>query len=94
MTINQGGAAQVRADELTINQGGVALARTENLTIAEGGSAFAVMADKATLSSNSSVFLLVAGSASGEVRPVLDWRAAAALGAGFALAIKLIRRFR
>jgi len=94
VTINQGGAAQVHADDLTINQGGVAIARTENLTIAEGGSAFAVMADKATLKADSSVFLLVAGSSSGDVRPVLDWRSAAALGAGFVLAVSLIRRLR
>ncbi|HUR17249.1 MAG TPA: hypothetical protein VMZ33_08175 [Candidatus Limnocylindrales bacterium] len=94
VTITQGGAAQVHADDLTINQGGVAIARTENLRIAEGGSAFAVVADKATLSSESSVFLLIAGSSSGDVRPVLDWRTAAALGAGFVLAISLIRRLR
>ena len=79
---------------MTINQGGVALARTDNLTIAEGGSAFAVMADKATLNNESSVFVLIAGSSSGDVRPVLDWRSAAALGAGLVLAISLVRRLR
>ena len=94
VTINQGGAAQVRADDLTINYGGVAIARTGNLTVAEGGSAFAIMADKATLNEESRIFLLVAGSSSGDVRPVLDWRAAAAFGAGLALAISLVRRLR
>jgi hypothetical protein len=94
VTINQGGAAQVRADELTIHQGGVALARTEQLTLDEGGTAFAVVANKATFNGDSSVFMLIAGNSSGDVRPVLDWRAAAAFGAGFALVLTLLRRLR
>jgi hypothetical protein len=94
VTINQGGAARIRADELTITQGGVALARTDSLTLREGGTAFAVVADRVSLDSESSVFLLVARSATGDVRPLLDWRAAAAFGAGFALILRLLRRGR
>jgi hypothetical protein len=94
VTINQGGAARISADELTISQGGVGIARTEHLTIQEGGNAFAVLADKATLDPDTSVFLLIAGSTSGDVRPVMDWRAAAAFGAGFAFALGLLRRLR
>ena len=94
VTITQGGAARIRADELNVSQGGVAVARADNLTIAEGGSAFAVMADSAQVDRDSNVFLLVAGSTSGDVRPVLDWKAAAALGAGFALASAAFRRIR
>jgi len=94
VTINQGGAARIRADELTISQGGVALARTEHLTIQEGGSAFAVVADKATLDPETSVFLLIAGTTNGDVKPVMDWRAAAAFGAGFAFVLGLLRRLR
>ena len=94
VTINQGGAARITADEVTISQGGVGLARTERLTIEQGGSAFAVMADNAELNADTSVFLLVAGSTSGDVRPFLDWRAAAAFGAGFALVLTLLRRGR
>ncbi len=94
VTINQGGAARISADELTISQGGVGIARTEHLTIQEGGNAFAVLADKATLDPETSVFLLIAGSTSGDVRPVLDWRSAAAFGAGFALVMGLLRRLR
>lgn len=94
VTINQGGAANVRAEQLSVSQGGVALARAENLTIQQGGSAFAVVADEATLDPESSVFLLIAGSTNGDVRPVIDWRAAAAFGAGFALVLGLLRRAR
>lgn len=94
VTINQGGAARIRADELNISQGGVALARAEHLTLQEGGSAFAVIADNATLDPETSVFLLIAGSTKGDVRPVMDWRAAAAFGAGFAFVLGLLRRVR
>ena len=94
VTINQGGAATIRADELTISQGGVALARTERLSVQQGGSAFAVVADEAILDPESSIFLLIAGSTNGDVRPVIDWRAAAAFGAGFALVLGLLRRAR
>ena len=92
VSITQGGAASVRADDFSISQGGVAVARTGSLTIGEAGNSFMVVADKATVEEGGSVFLLVAGSASGDVRPALDWRTALALGAGFGLAISLIRR--
>ena len=94
VTINQGGAASVRADQLNVSQGGVALARSERVTLQQGGSAFAVMADQATLEPGSSVVLLIAGSTNGDVRPVIDWRAAAAFGAGFALVLGFLRRAR
>ena len=94
VTINQGGAASVRAEQLNVSQGGVALARAENLTIQQGGTAFAVVADEASLDPESSIFLVIAGSTKGDVRPVIDWRAAAAFGAGFAFALGLLRRAR
>lgn len=92
VSISQGGAARVTADEMTISQGGVGMARTEHLTVGEGGSAFAVMADDATVEDGASIFMLVAGQVSGDVRPVLDWRSALALGAGLVVAWSLVRR--
>lgn len=92
VSITQGGAANVRAEEMSISQGAVALARTRNLTVAENASSLLVVADKATVEEGASVFLLVTGSAAGDVRPALDWRSALALGAGFGLVISLIRR--
>lgn len=94
VTINQGGAARIRADELNVSQGGVGFARVEHLTLQEGGTAFAVIADNATLDPETSVFLLIAGSTRGDVRPFMDWRAAAAFGAGFAFVLGLLRRAR
>ena len=74
--------------------GGVGLARAEQLTLQDGGNAFAVVADKAHFDAETSVFLLISGSTSGEVKPVLDWRAALAIGAGFALVMSALRRLR
>jgi hypothetical protein len=92
VTVNQGGVGRIQAEEVSVSQGGIGLARADHLTIQEGGNAFAVMADKATLDPETSVFLLVAGSTTGDVRPVLDWRAALAIGAGFAVALSTLRR--
>jgi len=92
VTINQGGAGQVRAREITVNQGGIGMARAAHVDLAAGSGAFAVVADEATVESGANVVLLVAGRTSGEVRPLLDAPAALALGVGFAVAIRLLRR--
>jgi hypothetical protein len=94
VTVNQGGVGRIQAEEVSVSQGGIGLVRADHLTIQDGGNAFAVMADKATLDPETSVFLLVAGSTTGDVRPVLDWRAALAIGAGFAVALSTLRRLR
>jgi hypothetical protein len=70
----------------------VAIARTEHLTVSEDASAFAVLADSAEVHEGGNVFLLIARSTTGEIRPVLDWRAALAIGAGFAIVLRLLRR--
>ena len=92
VTITQGGAARVNASEMSVSQGGVALAQTDQLLVDEGGSAFVVMADQATVNEGASIFMLLARSVSGDVRPVLDWRAALAFGAGFAVVLRILRR--
>jgi hypothetical protein len=92
VSITQGGAAQVRAEQMNLSQGGVALAKTDNLTVADGGSAFAVLSDHATVNEGGNVLVLLAGEVSGDARPLLDWRSALALGAGFVLAWRLLRR--
>jgi hypothetical protein len=94
VSITQGGAGQVRADEVSVSQGGIGLARAGRLTLGQGGSAFAVVADDATLESGSNIFIVLARTASGDVRPVLDLRSALALGVGFGLIVSLLRRLR
>ena len=92
VSLTQGGAGRIQAEEVTISQGGAGLVQTDSLKLEEGASAFAVLAGDATVSEGASVFMLLARSVSGSVRPVLDWRAAAAFGAGFGAAIALLRR--
>ncbi|CAN5690176.1 hypothetical protein BH23CHL7_BH23CHL7_13860 [soil metagenome] len=94
VSIQQGGAASVRASKLLINQGGVALARVRRLSLREGSTAAAIYADEANVSGGSNVLLLIARNVTGDVRPLLDWRAAAAVGAGFGLVVSLLRRRR
>lgn len=92
VALTQGGAGRVRAHEMTVNQGGVGLARTDRLHLGERSGAFAVISDEAALEPGSSVFLLLARSVSGNVEPILDWRAGAAFGVGLGLAISILRR--
>jgi hypothetical protein len=94
VTVQQGGAGRVRAQEMSLSQGGVGLARADNLRLGDGASAFAVVADQASIATGANVFMLIARSTSGVVRPVLDWRAAAAFGVAFAAVIALLRRGR
>jgi hypothetical protein len=95
VTLNQGGARDIEATTVSITQGGAAQVRArraDSLTVNEGGSAFAVLSQKATVEDGASVFVLVAGEVNGDARPLLDWRAALALGAGLVIAWRLVRR--
>jgi hypothetical protein len=92
VSITQGGAGQVKAEQVTISQGGIGLARAGKIELNEGSSAFALIADEARVDAGANVMLLVAREASGDVRPLLDLPTALAIGAGFGLAISLLRR--
>jgi hypothetical protein len=92
VTISQGGAGIVRATEVSVSQGGIGLASAERVSLEEGSSVVAVAAGTANLGEGSNVMLLIARRASGDVRPLLDWRAMLALGAGFGLVVGLLRR--
>ncbi len=94
VTLSQGGAGQVHADEMHVSQSGVGLARVNNLTLGDGASAFAVVADQATVEEGSNTFLVVSRSVNGEVRSTVDWRAAMAFGAGLGLVVSILRRLR
>jgi hypothetical protein len=92
VNLQQGGAGRVRATDMSVSQGGVGLARAQHLRLQDGASAFAVVADDAAMAEGSNVAVLIARTATGDVRPLLDWRAAAAFGAAFGLALRLLRR--
>jgi hypothetical protein len=92
VSLQQGGAARVRAREMSVAQGGVAVARTDTLRLQAESSGFAIVADQATIEPGASVFMLIARNVSGDVRPVLDWRAAAAFGAAAGVVLALLRR--
>jgi hypothetical protein len=92
VTVEQGGVGRVRAQELSVTMGGVGLARTKSLRLGQGASAFAVSANEAEVSDGANVLVLIARSAGGNVRPLIDWRAAAGFGAGFALVLRVLRR--
>ncbi|HEY7599692.1 MAG TPA: hypothetical protein VH741_07180 [Candidatus Limnocylindrales bacterium] len=93
VTITQGGAARVSAEHLSISQGGVGAARAGSLSISQGG-AFGILADQATLEEGATAFLVIARETKGPGRALVDWRAAAAFGAAFALVLALLRRGR
>ncbi len=94
VTVTQGGAGQVHADSVSVEQGGLGLARTKTLTLGTGASAFAVIADEATVEEGSQTFLVVSRTFNGDVQPTIDWRVAAAFGAGLGLALSILRRIR
>jgi hypothetical protein len=94
VTFSQSGAGRVRAEEMNVSQSGVGVARVGNLTLGEGASAFAVVADEATVEAGSNTFLVVARSFSGDAKPTLDWRSAAAFGAALGLVVSILRRIR
>lgn len=92
VSLQQAGAARVRAHEMTVAQSGVVAARTDSLRLGAGANGLAVVADEATIEPGASVFVLIARRASGDVRPVLDWRAAAAFGLAVGLVLRLLGR--
>ncbi len=92
VSISQGGAGNVRATNITVSQGGIGVGRAERVELRGGSNAFAMVADEARFEGGSNVLLLISRKVDGEVRPLLDWRAAAALGAAFGAAVAILRR--
>jgi hypothetical protein len=92
VTITQGGAGQVRARAVTITQGGIGVARTDRAEFGQGSGAFAVLATDASIEKGANVFVLFAARTSGDAKPLVDLRAALAIGVGFAVVTALLRR--
>ncbi len=94
VSINQGGATRIDARDVSVTQGGAGLVRTDNIRLGQASSAFAVITGRAELAPGSRVFVLVARHTSGDVRPVLDWRGALAVVAGFLVIRRLLGLIR
>ena len=92
VNVNQGGAGVVRASEVSVSQGGIGVARAERIAVHAGSSIAVAAAGEVTFEPDSNVMLLIARNVSGQVRPLIDWRAAAAFGAGLGLVVALLRR--
>jgi hypothetical protein len=108
IAVTQGGIAFARGERVSVEMGAVALAVGGDVTVTQGyaqsilardvrieqGGARTVIASRATFGRNSGAFMVIAGKVDGEIRALLDWRAALAFGAAFGLVVGLARRAR
>jgi hypothetical protein len=106
--VTMGGVGAARADQLGIRMGsvGAALASEVNVTQGAIGSIVAreatieqsmvrtLVAREVTMNRPSMVLVLLAARVSGDVRPLVDWRGALAIGAAMGLAGALFGRRR
>lgn len=107
--VRWGGVGAARADRLNVEFGSVGAAAAGDLRITQGfasnvlarnvvveqGIVRTMIAQRVTFTRPSAVLVMLAGSVSGEVRPLLDWRGALAAGAAFGLIsalVKVVRR--
>ncbi len=76
--------------DVSVTQGFARTVLARNVVVHQGG-ARTIVAGNVTLEGKSSTIILVARKVEGDVRTVLDWRGALAVGAGLALAAGLLR---
>jgi hypothetical protein len=88
-SLEQSGITIATADRIEINQGGIMLARGQEVAIKEGG-AFLVAAEEAQVT-GASVVLLAAREVSGDVRVLMDIKAAAVVGLVVGLVAGFVR---
>ncbi len=104
--ITQGGAQSIEADNVSLSQAGaftiesttadvtmsgVGFLTTDTVTLRSGGAGI-VVADTVKAESGSVIGFLFAGTIEGDPNVRIDFRSAAAAGAGFALALFVLRR--
>jgi hypothetical protein len=94
VSVSQGGIFLARAERVTLRENSSALAVAAEQASLSGGSNVGLLLarDISQIGGGSNVGLLLARNVSGEVRALLDWRAAAAFGAAFALVVSILRR--
>jgi hypothetical protein len=106
--VTQGAIGAARADRISVQMGGIGAAMAGEIDIAQGGAgsvlaqrvridqAFVrtLVAQQVEIHRPSAVLVLIAQRVSGDIRPLLDWRGALALGAAFGILAGLFGRVR
>jgi hypothetical protein len=108
ISVVQGGVAVARADRISVGMGAVGLALGGQVDVNRGfarsviardvriqqAGARTVIASKATFDRSSGALVVIAAKAEGNVRTLVDWRGAAALGAALGIVVGLFRLIR
>jgi len=108
VTVTQGAVGGARADHLSVSQGALGGALAGEVTVSQSavGSVIArdarieqsvvrtVVAQNVRVERPSAILVMLAQRVEGDVRALLDWRAAAAFGAAFGFVAALVRRGR
>lgn len=106
VSVRLGGIGALRAQRVTVERGGIGAALAGAIHVHQGAvqavlardvrleQAFArsVVAGRVEMGRSSLAGLVIAGRVDGDVRPIIDWRGALALGGAFLLARLLFRR--
>ncbi len=91
VSLSQAGAFTVESTTAEVSMSGVGFLTTDTVTLRSGG-AGVVIADTVKAESGSVIGVLFAGTIEGDPNVRVDFRAAAAAGAGFAVALFVLRR--
>jgi len=108
ISVVQGGVAVARAERVSVGMGAIGLALGRRVEVSRGfarsvvaqdvriaqGGARTVIAGRASFDRSSGALVVLAAKAEGNVRTLLDWRGALALGAAFGVVVGLVRRIR
>jgi hypothetical protein len=91
VSVELGSVGLAIGGDVSVTQGFVRTVLARDVRISKGG-AQTVLAGHVTMEPQSGALLILARKVEGNVRPVLDWRAALALGATLAVGIGLLAR--
>jgi hypothetical protein len=90
ISVELGAIGVAIGSDVSVTQGFARTVLARNAVVRQGG-ARTIVAGNVTLEGKSSTVILVARKVEGDVRTVLDWRGALAVGAGLAIAAGLLR---
>jgi hypothetical protein len=106
VVVTQGLVGAARAERVSVQMGALGFALTGNLSVEQGmartvvareahfeqSAAQTVIAQNVRMERGSNAFLVIAQRVDGEVRAILDWRAAVAFGVAIGVVLSLFRR--